>query len=151
MYQKTGAFRVFISLLMITVSVGIPMVAMAATPGTQMGARSVTPDSSKAGDTASYSVSFKPGTGISNLGAIKVEICDSPLETTACAASASANTNSNGASLAGISVASAAFGGVTVTDSFSKGATTGPGTTGTSVMLVNSSAAGTVTTGTAIT
>jgi hypothetical protein len=132
-------------------SVLVPFGAQATNPGTQMGARSVTVTTSKAGATANYAFSFTPGTGTSNVGSYKVEICDSPLEGTACAASGTGGTNSNGASLASVTVASAAFGGVSTVDSFSKGATTGPGTTGTSVFLNNTSAGGVVTTGTPVT
>jgi hypothetical protein len=151
MYQKTGAFRVFLSLLMVTVSIGIPMAAMAANPGTQMGARSVTPTTSKAGATANYSLSFTPGTAGSNLGAIKVEVCDSPLETVPCAASGSAGVNSNGANVNVAFTAATALGGVSTVNSWSKNTGTSAGAGGTNIIITNSSAAGVVTTSTPIT
>lgn len=132
-------------------SVLVPFAAQATNPGTQMNARSATPTASTAAATVSYSFSFVPGTAGANFGAIKIEICDSPLETVSCAASASAGVNSNGANLAGSTLASGTLGGVTGTNSFTKGATTGPGTSGTSVIIKNSAASGTVNTSTPVT
>lgn len=64
-------------------------------------ARSITLQSSAASASTNYVFSFKPGTS-GNIGTIKFEVCDSPVETVGCV-----NTgNSSGASLAGASLQS---------------------------------------------
>jgi hypothetical protein len=107
--------------------------------GTQMGARSVTPTSLKAASTQSYAISFAPGT-TGTIGSLKIELCDSPLESVSCAASGSAGVNSNGANASTASFTSLAGTGCTG-GTWAVGAGTGPGVTGTSRKLTNSGTA----------
>jgi hypothetical protein len=111
-----------------------------ATLGTQMGARSVTPTTSKAAATGvSYAFTFQPGT-TSTIGSLKFEICDSPLESVGCAASASGGVNSNGADASAATFTSLTGTGCTG-GTWAVGAGTGPGTSGTSRKLTNSGSA----------
>lgn len=79
-------------------------VAVPASAAGQITTRSTTPSTSVAGATATYTTAFTLATSGQTVGAFKLEICDSPLSTTACA-----NTgNSSGATFTG-----ATFGSVT--------------------------------------
>jgi hypothetical protein len=113
--------------IMATMFVAAPASAL----GTQMGARSATPSTSKAAATSvSYTINFRPS-ATNTIQSFMVEICDSPLESVACAASGSAGTNSNGASLASATFTSLTGTGCTG-GTWTTGAGTGPGTSGTS-------------------
>lgn len=93
--------------------------------------RSVTVSSSAGGATnATYTVAFKTAVSGDTIGSMQFEICDSPLPGVSCAASASSGVNSNGASLAGTGATAAV---TNLGGTWTKGATTGPGTSGTSV------------------
>jgi hypothetical protein len=148
MERVSFRIRAIAGVALVLGSVLVPLSAQATNPGTQMGARSVTATTSKAGATPNYSLSFTPGTAGANLGAIKVEVCDSPLETVACAASGSAGVNSNGANVNVAFTASTALGGVSTVNSWSKNTGTSAGAGGTNIIITNSSAGGVVTTST---
>ncbi len=117
--------------------VGTTLVATpAAAVGTQMGARSATPSTLKGGATnVTYAITFKVSS-TNLIKGTKIEICDSPLETTTCAASASANTNSNGASLLTASLTSYT-GTACNTNAVAASGGTGPGVSGTSRIFSN--------------
>lgn len=77
----------------------MPFAAQAATPTS----RSLTLGSSAGAAVTSYAFSFKPGTS-GNIGAIKFELCDSPLEAVGCVntgGSSGASWTSNTATLSG--------------------------------------------------
>lgn len=126
--------------LMASLFVAMPASAL----GNQLGPRSVTPSTLKSSTASvSYAVTFKVSATSSGgtVGSVKFEICDSPLESVSCAASATANTNSKGADLTGASFTSltgtACTGGTWVAN----GAGTGPGTSGTSFQFKNTGTA----------
>jgi hypothetical protein len=73
--------------------------------------------------------------GSQTLGSVKLEICDSPLATTSCAASASAGINSNGASFA-----SATFTSMSLGTGWSINSQTGGSTSGTNICLTHTAA-----------
>jgi hypothetical protein len=105
--------------------------------GNQMGARSVTPTTLKAGSTNTYNLSFTPGTS-GTVGSLQFQLCDSPLESVACANSTTAGTNSYGDSFATsvITVSGTGWTGGTWTT----GIVTGPaggGGTGVSAKIAN--------------
>jgi len=113
--------------------------------GTQMGVRSVTPTTLKAAQTGtSYAITFKPSATNSGatVGSMQIEICDSPLESVACAASGTASTNSNGADASAASfttlTGTACTGG---TWAAAAATNPGPGVTGTARRLTNSGTA----------
>ncbi len=139
-----GALRRVVTWAGLVALLGTTLVASpAAALGTQMGARSVTPTTLKAGVTAntSYAISFKPS-ATAVIGSMQIEICDSPLESVACAASGTGSVNSNGADASG-----AAFVSMTGTNctggtwAAAAAPTPGPGTSGTARRLTNSGAA----------
>src|SRR4051812_18316640 len=67
--------------------------APASALGAQMGARSATVTTLKAGATASYVINFTPSSTNSGtaIKSIQVEICDSPLESVSCAGTGSSS------------------------------------------------------------
>ncbi|HSX02728.1 MAG TPA: hypothetical protein VLI05_05455 [Candidatus Saccharimonadia bacterium] len=76
---------------------------LSASASGQLASRSLTIGSSGASAVTTYTFSFKPGTS-GNIGAIKFELCDSPLEATSCANagnSSGVSFTSNSASLSG--------------------------------------------------
>lgn len=93
----------------------------------QITSRSATMSTSAGGATASYTVNFTLGTSGQTLGAVKFELCDSPVATTACAGTG----NSSGASFG-----SATFGSVTgLAGSWSANAGTAGSASGTSIVF----------------
>lgn len=114
-------------------------VALPVSASTQMGARSATATTLKAGTNANYSISITPGT-TGTIGSIKFEICDSPLESVSCAASLTPSTNSKGASMASTTLSGPTGTGWTG-GTWGSGGTTGPGTSGTSIKFTNSGTA----------
>ncbi len=78
------------------------MTGSASALGAQLKTRSVTVNNSAGAATGvTYNVSFQTFGSNEGVGSVKFEICDSPLESVSCAASASAGVASNGASFAG--------------------------------------------------
>jgi hypothetical protein len=106
--------------------------------GAQLGARSATPTTLKNGATATYAVKYTASATNSAqaIRAIKLEICDSPLETTACAASGTASTNSNGASLGAATFVSDTGTGCN-TNAYAASGGGGASTSGTSRLYTN--------------
>lgn len=80
-----------------------------------------------------YTVKFNAGTA-GNVGSVKFEICDSPLETVGCAGTG----DSSGASLAAGGLTGGFAGTNWSTPTWTKGAQTGPGASGTSVKFAAS-------------
>jgi hypothetical protein len=115
---------------------------MVATPvgafGTQMGPRSATPSTLKAAATGvTYTISYKVSSTHVIMGT-KIEICDSPLETTTCNASVTGGVNSNGASLATASLTTLT-GTACNSNAVAASGGTGPGASGTSRIFSNAS------------
>jgi hypothetical protein len=97
----------------------------------QLSARSVLVSSSAGAATGvTYTIGFTLS-GSQTLGSIKFEICDSPVNTTACAGTG----DSSGASLG-----SATFGSMSLGTGWSIGSQTGAGAGGTSLVLTHSAA-----------
>ncbi|HEY2003898.1 MAG TPA: hypothetical protein VGH44_02175, partial [Candidatus Saccharimonadia bacterium] len=124
-----------LSLIGLIAYMALPMAAQAAG---QLTARSVTPSTSLGAATGvTYTVKFKAGTA-GNVGSVKFEVCDSPVESTACAGTG----NSNGASLANAGLTGTFAGTNWSTPTWTKGsggnAPTGPGASGTSVKFAAS-------------
>jgi hypothetical protein len=119
-----------ISLLAVTVSAFVPGFANAANPLTT---RSGTVDNSAGAATGvGYTVKFTLGTNNENLGSIKFEICDSPVEVVGCAGTAGSS---------GASFGSATFGSVSgLAGSWSANAGTAGGAGGTSILFKKASA-----------
>lgn len=133
MLRKAANWAGLVALLSTTL-VAMPASAV----GAQMGNRNTTPTTLKAGATASYAISYTPSVtnSATAIKAIKIEICDSPLESVSCAASASANTNSNGAD-AHLATYTSDTGTNCGTNAYAAGTATGPGVTGTSRLYTN--------------
>jgi hypothetical protein len=115
------------------------IIPLGASAAGQLSARSASPASSAAATSTTYVLVFTPS-ATTTIGSILVEICDSPLQGTTCAASASAGVASNGASLVPATTTGPTGTGWTG-GTWGKGATTGPGVTGTSVKYTNSGTA----------
>lgn len=127
--MKTKRLLTKITIAGLAVSLLVPLTVQAAT----LTNRSATVSSSAGSASGvTYTLKFNAGTA-GNVGSVQFEICDSPLETVPCAASASPGVNSNGASLAAGTLAGT-FGGTNwSTPIWTRGAQTGPGASGTSV------------------
>jgi hypothetical protein len=97
--------------------------------GAQVTSRSLTLGSSSPSAVTTYGFSFKPGT-TSNIGAIKMEICDSPLEAIGCANAG----NSSGESFTSNS---ASLTGQTGISGFSTGAGSPPAPTANTFWITN--------------
>ncbi|MBW4061796.1 hypothetical protein HJC99_04480 [Candidatus Saccharibacteria bacterium] len=127
---------VWLGVAAVAASLLVPMTASAAG---QITTRSVTPSTSAGAATGvTYTSTFTLATSAQTLGSIKVEICDSPLATTACSASSTSGVNSNGASFSSATLTSltGAGGGA-----FSASTKTGASTSGTSFIFTRSASA----------
>lgn len=100
----------------------------------QITARSATVGSSAGGASTTYTIGFTLA-GSQTLGSVKFEMCDSPLSTTSCAASATVGQASNGASFG-----SATFGSMSLGSAWSIGSQTGASTSGTNLCLTHTAA-----------
>lgn len=107
------------------------LVPFGASAANQLTARSATVGSSAGGASTSYSIGFTLNAS-QTLGSVKIEICDSPLSTTSCAASSSAGINSNGASLG-----TATFGSMSLGTGWSIGSQSGASTSGTTACVTH--------------
>jgi hypothetical protein len=120
----------WLGVMAVLASIMVPMTASAA----QITARSATVSSSAGAASATYTIAFNlPTTG--TLGSIKFQICDSPLSTTACAASASAGINSNGAAFTG-----STFGSMSLGTGWTETGQTAASTSGTSAYITHTAA-----------
>jgi hypothetical protein len=91
--------------------------------------RSVTVASSAANAATTYVFGFKPGTS-GNIGAIKLQLCDSPVETAPCV-------NSGGSSGASFTTSGASLSGQTGIAGFTTGTGTPPAPTGNTFWITN--------------